>query len=225
MAVAVRATGLWKHYPSSAGRLTVLRGVDLVIESAATVAITGESGSGKSTLLNIVAGLDHFGPGSVRVGSADLGNLDEAELARYRRSLGLIFQFHHLLRDFSALDNLLVPTLIRGQRRSHARRRARDLLAAVGLEERAHYFPAELSGGERQRVAVARALAGDPVLVLADEPTGNLDERNSQVVADLLFDLVRREGATLVLVTHDPLLAARADFVYRLAGGVLERVP
>lgn len=225
MAVAVRATGLWKHYPSSAGRLTVLRGVDLVIESAATVAITGESGSGKSTLLNIVAGLDHFGPGSVQVGSADLGNLDEAELARYRRSLGLIFQFHHLLRDFSALDNLLVPTLIRGQRRSHARRRARDLLAAVGLEERAHYFPAELSGGERQRVAVARALAGDPVLVLADEPTGNLDERNSQVVADLLFDLVRREGATLVLVTHDPLLAARADFVYRLAGGVLQRVP
>ena len=225
MAVAVRATGLWKHYPSSAGRLTVLRGVDLVIEPAATVAITGESGSGKSTLLNIVAGLDRFGPGSVHVGSADLGTLDEAELARYRRSLGLIFQFHHLLRDFSALDNLLVPTLIRGQRRSHARRRARDLLAAVGLEERAHYFPAELSGGERQRVAVARALAGDPVLVLADEPTGNLDERNSQVVADLLFDLVRREGATLVLVTHDPLLAARADFAYRLAAGVLQRVP
>ncbi len=225
MAVAVRATGLWKHYPSAAGRLTVLRGVDLVIEPAATVAITGESGSGKSTLLNIVAGLDHFGPGSVQVGGADLGILDEAELARYRRSLGLIFQFHHLLRDFSALDNLLVPALIRGQRRAHARRRARDLLAAVGLEERAHFFPAELSGGERQRVAVARALAGDPVLVLADEPTGNLDERNSQVVADLLFDLVREEGATLVLVTHDPLLAARADVAYRLAGGVLQRAP
>ena len=225
MAVAVRAAALWKHYPGSAGRLTVLRGVDLAIKPAATVAITGESGSGKSTLLNIVAGLDHFGPGSVHVGNADLGTLDEAELARYRRSLGLIFQFHHLLRDFSALDNLLVPALIRGQRRTEARRRARDLLAAVGLEERAHYFPAELSGGERQRVAVARALAGDPVLVLADEPTGNLDERNSQVVADLLFDLVRREGATLVLVTHDSLLVARADFVYRLAGGVLQRVP
>ena len=172
MAVAVRATGLWKHYPSSAGRLTVLRGLDLVVEPAATVAITGESGSGKSTLLNIVAGLDHFGPGNVHVGSADLGILDEAELARYRRSLGLIFQFHHLLRDFSALDNLLVPALIRGQRRTQARRRARDLLAAVGLEERVHYFPAELSGGERQRVAVARALAGAPALVLADEPTG-----------------------------------------------------
>jgi len=223
--VAVQVTGLWKHYAGSAGRLTVLRGLDLVIEPAATVAVTGESGSGKSTLLNIVAGLDSFGPGSVRVGSADLATLDEAELARYRRSLGLIFQFHHLLRDFSALDNLLVPALIRGQRRTRARRRARDLLAAVGLDDRAHYFPAELSGGERQRVAVARALAGDPMLVLADEPTGNLDERNSQVVADLLFDLVRREGTTLVLVTHDPLLAARADLVYRLAGGVLQQVP
>jgi lipoprotein-releasing system ATP-binding protein len=224
VAVAVRAAGLWKHYASSAGRLTVLRGLDLVIEPAATVAITGESGSGKSTLLNIVAGLDHFGPGSVHVGSADLGALNEAGLARYRRSLGLIFQFHHLLRDFSALDNLLVPALIRGQRRTLARRRARDLLAAVGLDDRAHYFPAELSGGERQRVAVARALAGDPGLVLADEPTGNLDERNSQIVSDLLFDLVRQERTTLVLVTHDPLLAARAGVAYRMAGGVLRPV-
>ena len=221
MAVAVRATGLWKHYASSGGRLTVLRGLDLAIEPGATVAISGESGCGKSTLLNIVAGLDHFGPGTVHVGDAELGALDEAELARYRRSLGLIFQFHHLLRDFSALENLLIPALIRGQRRTAARRRACDLLAAVGLRDRAHYFPAQLSGGERQRVAVARALAADPVLVLADEPTGNLDERNSQLVADLLFDLVRRERTTLVLVTHDSLLAARADVGYRLAGGVL----
>ena len=184
----------------------------------------GESGSGKSTLLNIVAGLDHFGPGSVHVGGTDLGALDEAELARYRRSLGLIFQFHHLLRDFSALENLLIPALIRGQRRTAARRRARDLLAAVGLHDRAHYFPAELSGGERQRVAVARALAAAPALVLADEPTGNLDERNSRIVADLLFDLVRGERTTLVLVTHDPLLAARAGVAYRMAGGVLRPV-
>ena len=225
MAVAVRASGLWKHYAGAAGRLTVLRGVNLTIEPGATVAITGESGSGKSTLLNIVAGLDHFGPGSVQVGGADLGALAEAELARYRRSLGLIFQFHHLLRDFSALENLLLPALIRGHPRTTARRRARDLLAAVGLGDRAHYFPAELSGGERQRVAVARALAADPVLVLADEPTGNLDERNSQLVADLLFELVRQERITLVLVTHDPLLAARAGVGYRLAGGVLQPAP
>ena len=221
MAVAVRAAGLWKHYAGAAGRLTVLRGLDLTIAPGATASITGESGSGKSTLLNIVAGLDRFGPGSVQVGRADLGALNEAELARYRRSLGLIFQFHHLLRDFSALENLLVPALIRGRPRRAAQRRAYDLLAAVGLRERADYFPAELSGGERQRVAVARALAAEPVLVLADEPTGNLDERNSQVVADLLFELVRQEGATLVLATHDPRLAARAGAGYRLAGGVL----
>ena len=221
MAVAVRAAGVWKHYAGPAGRLTVLRGLDLTIDPGATVAITGESGSGKSTLLNVVAGLDRFGPGRMQVGGADLGALSEAELARYRRTLGLVFQFHHLLRDFSALENLLVPALIRGHGRSAAQRRARDLLAAVGLGERADYFPAELSGGERQRVAVARALAAEPALVLADEPTGNLDERNSQVVADLLFDLVRQERTTLVLVTHDPRLAARAGAGYRLAGGLL----
>ncbi len=225
MAVAVRAAGVWKHYAGPAGRLTVLRGLDLTIDPGATVAITGESGSGKSTLLNVVAGLDRFGPGSVQVGGADLGALSEAELARYRRTLGLVFQFHHLLRDFSALENLLVPALIRGHGRGAAQRRARDLLAAVGLRERADYFPAELSGGERQRVAVARALAAEPALVLADEPTGNLDERNSQVVADLLFDLVRQERTTLVLVTHDPRLAARAAAGYRLAGGLLHPAP
>ena len=225
MAVAVRAAGVWKHYAGPAGRLTVLRGLDLTIDPGATVAITGESGSGKSTLLNVVAGLDRFGPGSVQVGGADLGALSEAELARYRRTLGLVFQFHHLLRDFSALENLLVPALIRGHGHGAAQRRARDLLAAVGLRERADYFPAELSGGERQRVAVARALAAEPALVLADEPTGNLDERNSQVVADLLFDLVRQERTTLVLVTHDPRLAARAAAGYRLAGGLLHPAP
>ena len=225
MAVAVRAAGVWKHYAGPAGRLTVLRGLDLTIDPGATVAITGESGSGKSTLLNVVAGLDRFGPGRVQVGGADLGALSEAELARYRRTLGLVFQFHHLLRDFSALENLLVPALIRGRGHGAAQRRARDLLAAVGLRERADYFPAELSGGERQRVAVARALAAEPALVLADEPTGNLDERNSQVVADLLFDLVRQERTTLVLVTHDQRLAARAAAGYRLAGGVLHPAP
>ena len=222
MAVAVRAVQLWKHYPSSGDRLTVLRGLDLEIAPGDTVAITGESGSGKSTLLNIIAGLDRFGPGTVQVGTADLGALDEAELARYRRSLGLIFQFHHLLSDFSARENLLIPGLIRGLARRVARRRAEESLESVGLRDRADHFPAELSGGERQRVAVARALAADPVLVLADEPTGNLDERNSRIVADLLFDLVRRRHTTLVLVTHDPALAARADVAYRLAGGVLD---
>ena len=224
MAVAVRAAGLHKHYPGPAGRLTILRGLDVEIEAGAAAAITGESGSGKSTLLNIVAGLDDFGPGTLHVGGVDLGALDEAELARYRRTLGMVFQFHHLLRDFSALDNLLVPALIRGQSRGAARRRARDLLRAVGLGDRTNHLPAELSGGERQRVAVARALVGEPGLVLADEPTGNLDERNSRITADLLFDLVRRERTTLVLVTHDRSLAERAGVVYRLGEGVLHRV-
>ena len=225
MAVAVHAAGIHKNYQSPAGPLPILRGLDLGVDPGACAAITGESGSGKSTLLNIVAGLDHFGPGRLRVGGIDLGTLDETELARYRRTVGMVFQFHHLLRDFSVLDNLLIPALIRGQRRAAARRRARELLHAVGLSGRAAHLPDELSGGERQRVAVARAVVGEPGLVLADEPTGNLDERNSLLVADLLFDLVRRQGTTLVLVTHDAALAARSDAVYRLAGGVLRRVP
>ena len=225
MAVAVRAAGIHKHYRSPAGPLPVLRGLDLVVDPGACAAITGESGSGKSTLLNIVAGLDHFGPGRLHVGGIDLAALDETELARYRRTLGMVFQFHHLLRDFNVLDNLLIPALIRGQRRAAARRRARELLDAVGLSARAAHLPDELSGGERQRVAVARAVVGEPGLVLADEPTGNLDEHNSLLVADLLFDLVRRHGTTLLLVTHDAGLAARADALYRLAGGVLQRAP
>ena len=225
MAVAVQATAIHKHYRSPAGPLPVLRGLDLAVDRGATAAITGESGSGKSTLLNIVAGLDHFGPGRLHVGGVDLAVLDETELARYRRTLGMVFQFHHLLRDFSVLDNLLIPALIRGQRRTAALRRARELLRAVGLSSRTAHLPDELSGGERQRVAVARAVVGEPGLVLADEPTGNLDERNSLLIADLLFDLVQRQGTTMVLVTHDSALAARADAVYRLAGGVLQRVP
>ncbi|MCY4483855.1 MAG: ABC transporter ATP-binding protein [Spirochaetaceae bacterium] len=225
MAVAVCAAGIHKHYQSPAGPLPVLRGLDLTVDSGACAAITGESGSGKSTLLNIIAGLDHFGPGRLQVGGTDLATLDETELARYRRTLGMVFQFHHLLRDFSVLDNLLIPALIRGQRRAAARRRALELLHAVGLSGRAAHVPDELSGGERQRVAVARAVVGEPGLVLADEPTGNLDERNSHLVADLLFDLVRRQGTTLVLVTHDAALAARSDAVYRLAGGTLQPLP
>ena len=225
MPVAVRASGIKKQYRSPAGPLPVLRGVDLAVDAGACAAITGESGSGKSTLLNIVAGLDRFGAGRLHVGGVDLAELDETELARYRRTLGMVFQFHHLLRDFSVLDNLLIPALIRGGRRGAARRRAHELLDAVGLSSRTDHFPDELSGGERQRVAVARAVVGNPGLVLADEPTGNLDERNSLLVADLLFDLVRRQGTTLVLVTHDAALAARADAVYRLTGGVLRQAP
>ena len=146
MAVAVHAAGIHKHYRSAAGPLPVLRGLDLAVERGATAAITGESGSGKSTLLNIVAGLDHFGPGRLHVGGVDLAVLDETELARYRRTLGMVFQFHHLLRDFSVLDNLLIPALIRGQRRTAALRRARELLHAVGLSSRAAHLPDELSG-------------------------------------------------------------------------------
>ena len=225
MAVAVHAGDIHKHYRSPAGPLAVLRGLDLSVDAGTCAAITGESGSGKSTLLNIIAGLDHFRPGRLRVGGVDPAALDETELARYRRTLGMVFQFHHLLRDFSVLDNLSIPALIRGQRRAAARRRARQLLGAIGLSDRAAHYPDQLSGGERQRVAVARAVVGEPGLVLADEPTGNLDERNSLLVADLLFDLVRRQRTTMVLVTHDAALAARADAVYRLAGGVLQRVP
>jgi lipoprotein-releasing system ATP-binding protein len=222
--VIVSLKAVRKIFESGAERLSILRDVNLEVEKGTRVLITGESGSGKSTLLNLIGGLDSPTSGSVRVGPWDVASLPEEELTGYRsRYVGFIFQFHYLLKDFSALENVMLPAFMAGTPKKAALERARDLLAEVGLADRASHYPSQLSGGERQRVAVARALVNDPLLILADEPTGNLDPENSASVEDVLFTVVREHGTTLVMVTHDQALAARGDVRYALRTGELER--
>ena len=213
---------LVRRFQAGGETLEVLRGVELEVGEPTSIAVTGESGSGKSTLLSIVGGLDRPTGGTVVVDGTDITTLDETALSAYRsRHVGFIFQFHFLLHDFTALENLLIPGMLAARSAAGTRERARELLGDVGLAGRAGAYPLELSGGERQRVAVARALMNRPRLILADEPTGNLDERNARMVEDLLFPLVAREGCVLLLATHDRALAARAGRRYELAGGIL----
>ena len=197
--------------------------MDLHLARGETVSIVGPSGSGKSTLLHILGGLDLPTSGRVSLGGSDLADLDDVRLAGVRnRYVGFVFQFHHLLRDFTALENVMMPQLIAGSSRPAARRRALDLLYQVGLADRSGHIPAKLSGGEQQRVATARALANEPPVLLADEPSGNLDLETSEVLHDVLFDLVRDHGTAMVVVTHNPALAARTDRILRLSSGVLQ---
>ncbi|MDR1178357.1 MAG: ABC transporter ATP-binding protein [Spirochaetaceae bacterium] len=216
-----------KTYASPSETLKILTGVSFSLERGSSLAITGESGSGKSTLLNILGGLDRFDSGSVTVyspktGSVELGRLSEHGLTGYRRNqIGFIFQFHYLLRDFTALENVMLPAYIAGMPKKAALERAETLLGDVRLGERSRHYPSQLSGGERQRVAVARSLVNDPDLVLADEPTGNLDPGNSGMVAELLYALTEKWGKTLIVVTHDQALAARAEQHYVLRSGIL----
>ena len=197
--------------------------MDLHLARGETVSIVGPSGSGKSTLLHILGGLDLPTSGRVSLGGSDLADLDDVRLAGVRnRYVGFVFQFHHLLRDFTALENVMMPQLIAGSSRPAARRRALDLLDQVGLADRSGHIPAKLSGGEQQRVATARALANEPPVLLADEPSGNLDLETSEVLHDVLFDLVRDHGTAMVVVTHNPALAARTDRILRLSSGVLQ---
>jgi putative ABC transport system ATP-binding protein len=195
---------------SSGGRpLTILHPLDLHVPPGETVAIAGPSGSGKSTLLGLIAGLDAPTTGRILIDGIDITALGEDELARLRgQKIGFVFQFFHLIGSLTAFENVLVPLELAGERDAEAR--ARALLAEVGLEGRGHHYPSQLSGGEQQRVAIARALANRPRLLLADEPTGNLDSANGQHVIDLLFAINRERGTTLLLVTHDRDLAARA---------------
>ena len=223
-APVVSANDVHKSFLSPDGHeLRVLRGVDLEIGRGATMAIMGPSGAGKSTLLHVLGALDRPTSGTVRIAGQELDGLAAAELARLRnRLVGFVFQFHHLLRDFSALENVMLPGIISGIERVEAAARARQLLEQVGLGERLHHRPNKLSGGEQQRVAVARALVNEPPLLLADEPSGNLDTETSQRLHDVLFGLVEGHGTALVVVTHDRELAERAGVVRRLVGGVLE---
>jgi lipoprotein-releasing system ATP-binding protein len=210
--------------PDGAGTVNVLKGITLRIEPGRSVVVVGPSGCGKSTLLNIIGGLDHPTSGRVLLDGKDLAGLDDGELARIRnRQIGFVFQLHHLLPQCTVLENVLIPTLAEGDRSSRGedRTRAEALLARVGLADRILYRPGELSGGQRQRVAVARALINRPKLLVADEPTGSLDESTSQSIADLLSELNREEGVTLVVVTHSRELASRIGRVMELSGGLL----
>jgi lipoprotein-releasing system ATP-binding protein len=203
--------------------LAILQGVDLAIESGEAVAIVGASGSGKSTLLHLLGALDQPTSGEIQVGGRSLTGRSSQELARLRnRFVGFVFQFHHLLREFTSVENVMLPGLIDGRSRQDMRERARELLEAVGLGERLDHRPGQLSGGEQQRVAVARALANDPVVLLADEPSGNLDTRTSEALHDLLFKIREQRNLSLVLVTHNRELASRADRTLLLREGSLE---
>jgi putative ABC transport system ATP-binding protein len=212
--------GVSRTVPSGAGPLTILHPISLAIGRGRAVAVTGASGSGKSTLLGLVAGLDAPSTGRIVLDGVDITALSEEALARLRgEKIGIVFQFFHLLPSLTALENVLVPMEIAGL--ADAGRRADALIREVGLADRARHYPSQLSGGEQQRVAIARALANDPPILLADEPTGNLDSVTGHQVIDLLVDVNRRRGCTLVLVTHDPELAARADEVIVLRDGRL----
>jgi lipoprotein-releasing system ATP-binding protein len=221
--MSLQVSNLCKDYPTRSGPLSVLRGIDLAMERGEALAVTGPSGSGKSTLLHILGTLDSPTAGSVRLEGKDPFALSEPELAEFRnRHIGFIFQDHHLLPQCNVLENVLVPTLVGKNSRAESEKWARELLDRVGLGARLEHRPAELSGGERQRVAVARALIQHPVLLLADEPTGNLDRHTAQAVGRLLLDLHRQEQTVLVVVTHSVELARQFPRQMEMADGKLQ---
>jgi lipoprotein-releasing system ATP-binding protein len=212
-----------KSYKSGSELLQVLSGISATVKEGASVVITGESGSGKTTLLHLIAAMDVLDAGSIKVQGLELSQATELNLCHYRNKvIGLIFQFHYLLKEFTALENILIPARMAGESVKLAEPRAKDLLGQVGLLGRAHHYPGQLSGGERQRVALARALMNDPALILADEPTGNLDEKNATQVESLLFNLAQQHKKTLLLVTHSQRLASEGDVHWHLHGGCIQ---
>jgi lipoprotein-releasing system ATP-binding protein len=214
---------LYKSFDTKAGKVDVLKGINLKVAEGETIALVGASGAGKSTLLHVMGTLDRPTAGKVLFGKEDVFKMGDKALACFRnRSIGFVFQFHHLLPEFSALENSMMPLLISGVSREKARKTAEKLLADVGLGHRLSHKPGELSGGEQQRVAIARALVGSPRLLLADEPTGNLDMKTSDEVHDILTGIHRDTGISLIIVTHNERLAARMGRTIRMADGKIE---
>jgi len=226
MNALIEARGLWKVFRGGDARpLEVLRGVDVDVHRGEVLAVVGASGAGKSTLLHLLGALDRASTGDVWLDGSRYADLDAVALAELRnRKLGFVFQFHHLLREFSALENVMMPLLIAGTGEREARSRAEEVLSVVGLAGRMTHRPAELSGGEQQRCAVARALVHDPSLVLADEPSGNLDHANADRLHELFFRLAREYETAVVVVTHNRQLAGRADRIQWLEDGRLTAV-
>lgn len=223
--IILNAKGLSKTYRTGPDEVIVWNDVNLQVAQGETISIIGASGSGKSTLLNALGGLDSIDDGEVELAGHGIHSLPEIERTLLRnRDLGFVYQFHHLLPEFSALENVMMPLLIRGEKTKQAKTCALSCLQQVGLASRAEHKPAELSGGERQRVAIARALVGQPKVVLLDEPTGNLDQETAQQVEDVLLDLADTVGMAFVIVTHDEALAGRANRRYKLSNRTLVEI-
>jgi len=223
--VLIHANQLTRRYKVGKAVVAALSDVELTVPPGEFTALVGPSGSGKSTLLNLIGGLDRPSSGEIRVNGLSLGGAAEQDLVRYRRErVGFIFQSFNLLPTYSALENVEAPLMLAEMPRGKRRERATELLASVGLAERMLHKPNELSGGEKQRVAIARALANRPLLLLADEPTGNLDSKTGGAILALLCDLIKAQGLTMIMVTHDPEVAARANRIIHLRDGSIQRI-
>ena len=219
----IQLTGVSKTVLSGTEPLTILHPIDLFVPSGQFLSIVGPSGSGKSTLLGLIAGLDTPSTGQIAIDGVDITHLDEDRLAELRGAkIGFVFQFFHLIPSLSAFENILVPLEIAGV--PNAAKKARSLLMDVGLTERGHHYPSQLSGGEQQRIAIARALANDPPILLADEPTGNLDSKTGLHVVDLLVEVNKSSGTTVVMVTHDAELTSRSDLMISMRDGKTEQI-
>ncbi len=220
----IRVNNLRKSFFTDAGEIKVLKGVNLSVEKGEIIAIEGASGVGKSTFLHVIGTIDKPNSGSVYYNGKDIFDFDEKKLTSFRnRTIGFIFQFHHLLPEFSAMENTIMPGLISSIDKKNLLDRGVTLLSQLGLKERITHRPGELSGGEQQRVAIARALILNPLVVLADEPTGNLDARTGDEIFDLILELNRKSGITFIIVTHNRGLAQKCNRVYRMTNGVLEQ--
>ncbi len=223
MSIILSCVNIKKSYlKADSHKLEILKGVSLEIESGKITVVVGASGAGKSTLLHIIGGLDYPDSGLVKINGENIYSLNDESLSRFRNSeIGFIFQFHHLLPEFTALENVNIPQLIAGKTSDEAAKRSEEILKIVGLKERMHHKPSELSGGEQQRVAVARALANDPKIIFADEPTGNLDSKNSETLHNLFLKLKDELRQTFLIVTHNPELVKLADRVIEMRDGLI----